>query len=96
MMLKAFFSQMFASTLLLSFAACAAAQYSATYLPDTAPDHTEEGQTGTNKCGTNSSQSSMCQNAYSEFSLLPFERRTVFHVKIHSLPCLRPQCKCGG
>ncbi|KIY73299.1 hypothetical protein CYLTODRAFT_428616 [Cylindrobasidium torrendii FP15055 ss-10] len=55
---------MFASALLLSLAACAAAQYSATYLPDTAPDHTEEGQTGTNKCGTNSSQSSMCQNAY--------------------------------
>ncbi|KAK0467583.1 hypothetical protein IW261DRAFT_1346176 [Armillaria novae-zelandiae] len=42
-----------------------AAQYSATYLPDTAPDTSEQGQTGTNKCGTTSSQDSMCQNVYS-------------------------------
>ncbi|KAK0209339.1 hypothetical protein DFS33DRAFT_1309404 [Desarmillaria ectypa] len=40
------------------------AQYSATYLPDTAPDTSEQGQTGTNKCGTTSSQDSMCQNIY--------------------------------
>ncbi|SJL18190.1 uncharacterized protein ARMOST_21768 [Armillaria ostoyae] len=40
------------------------AQYTATYLPDTAPDTTEQGQTGTNKCGTTSSQDSMCQNVY--------------------------------
>ncbi|KAK0218515.1 hypothetical protein EDD85DRAFT_781045 [Armillaria nabsnona] len=40
------------------------AQYSATYLPDTAPDTSEQGQTGTNKCGTTSSQTSMCQNVY--------------------------------
>ncbi|KAG7439360.1 uncharacterized protein BT62DRAFT_983444 [Guyanagaster necrorhizus] len=40
------------------------AQYSATYLPDTAPDTSEQGQSGTNKCGTTSSQNSMCQNVY--------------------------------
>ncbi|PBK60254.1 hypothetical protein ARMSODRAFT_898286 [Armillaria solidipes] len=40
------------------------AQYTATYLPDTAPDTTEQGQSGTNKCGTTSSQDSMCQNVY--------------------------------
>lgn len=40
------------------------AQYTATYLPDTTPDKTEQGQTGTNKCGTTSSQDSMCQNVY--------------------------------
>lgn len=38
--------------------------YSATYLPSNAPPTTEEGQTGTNKCGTGSSQTSMCQNVY--------------------------------
>ncbi|KAL0577187.1 hypothetical protein V5O48_004785 [Marasmius crinis-equi] len=47
-----------------SFALHAAAQYSATYSPGNLPDKTEEGQTGTNKCGTTSSQTSMCQNAY--------------------------------
>ena len=47
-----------------SLAALAAAQYSATYSPSDAPDHSEEGQSGTNKCGTSSSQTSMCQNAY--------------------------------
>ncbi|KAF9446482.1 hypothetical protein P691DRAFT_673530 [Macrolepiota fuliginosa MF-IS2] len=33
-------------------------------LPNTAPDKSESGQTGTNKCGTQSSQTSMCQNAF--------------------------------
>lgn len=41
--------------------------YSATYSPSDAPDTTEEGQTGTNKCGTGSSQTSTCQNAYRQF-----------------------------
>ncbi|KAJ7283287.1 hypothetical protein C8J57DRAFT_1292048 [Mycena rebaudengoi] len=40
------------------------AQYSATYLPENAPDKTENGQTGTNRCGTALNQTSMCQNAY--------------------------------
>ncbi|KAK7442995.1 hypothetical protein VKT23_015942 [Stygiomarasmius scandens] len=40
------------------------AQYSATYLPSNAPPTTEEGQTGTNQCGSGSNQTSMCQNAY--------------------------------
>jgi hypothetical protein len=35
-------------------------------LPDTAPDKSEQGQAGTNKCGTQSSQTSMCQNAFRE------------------------------
>jgi len=39
--------------------------YSATYSPDSLPDKTETGQTGTNKCGTASSQNSTCQNSYS-------------------------------
>ena len=38
--------------------------YSATYEPDTAPATTEEGQSGTNKCGSTNSQDSMCQNVY--------------------------------
>ncbi|KAI0090362.1 hypothetical protein BDY19DRAFT_939852 [Irpex rosettiformis] len=38
--------------------------YSATYLPNTAPKTTEQGQSGTNQCGTDSSQTSMCQNVY--------------------------------
>ncbi|KAF7301027.1 hypothetical protein MIND_00666500 [Mycena indigotica] len=42
----------------------AAPTYSATYLPSNLPDHTEEGQTGTNRCGTVANQTSMCQNAY--------------------------------
>lgn len=50
----------------LSLALVTRAQtYSATYLPSNAPDTTEEGQSGTNKCGTDSNQTSNCQNAYS-------------------------------
>jgi hypothetical protein len=41
--------------------------YSATYLPSTAPKTTEEGQTGTNQCGTGFNQTGQCQNAYSEW-----------------------------
>jgi len=39
--------------------------YSATYSPDNLPDHTEDGQTGTNRCGTRSDPTSSCQNVYS-------------------------------
>jgi len=39
--------------------------YSATYSPDSLPDHSETGQAGTNKCGTGSNQTSTCQNSYS-------------------------------
>ncbi|KZT01043.1 uncharacterized protein LAESUDRAFT_745569 [Laetiporus sulphureus 93-53] len=53
------------SSLVLSLVARAGAQtYSATYMPSDAPDHTQQGQYGTNACGVSSSQSSMCQNAY--------------------------------
>ncbi|KAI9441681.1 hypothetical protein H4582DRAFT_1403060 [Lactarius indigo] len=38
--------------------------YSATYLPSNAPNHSEQGQSGTNQCGTGSNQTSQCQNAY--------------------------------
>ncbi|KAH9940330.1 hypothetical protein B0H21DRAFT_754840 [Amylocystis lapponica] len=52
---------------LLSFLALAVvlnAQYTATYLPSNMPEHSEQGQTGTNQCGTQSNQTSQCQNAY--------------------------------
>ncbi|KAF8962570.1 hypothetical protein BDZ97DRAFT_1662743 [Flammula alnicola] len=38
--------------------------YSATYLPSNVPPTTEEGQAGTNQCGTGLNQTSECQNAY--------------------------------
>ena len=42
------------------------AQYSATYVPgaNSLPKISEQGQQGTNACGTQSSDSSMCQNLY--------------------------------
>ncbi|KAF8593820.1 hypothetical protein BDV93DRAFT_610938 [Ceratobasidium sp. AG-I] len=45
-------------------AAVTRAQYTATYLPSNVPAHTEEGQIGTNQCGTANSQDSLCQNLY--------------------------------
>ncbi|KAH7335558.1 hypothetical protein B0J17DRAFT_670622 [Rhizoctonia solani] len=45
-------------------AAIARAQYTATYLPNNVPAHTEEGQIGTNRCGSENSQTSLCQNLY--------------------------------
>jgi len=33
-------------------------------LPDNAPDKSQDGQSGTNKCGTQDSDTSMCQNSY--------------------------------
>lgn len=42
--------------------------YSATYLPSNAPAQSQQGQTGTNQCGTTANQTSICQNAYSECS----------------------------
>ncbi|KAH8105798.1 hypothetical protein DFH11DRAFT_1641101 [Phellopilus nigrolimitatus] len=51
--------------ILPGLAAAALAQtYSATYLPSNAPGISEQGQSGTNQCGTGSNQTSMCQNAY--------------------------------
>jgi len=38
--------------------------YTATYLPSNAPPQSEQGQAGTNQCGTGSNQTSLCQNAY--------------------------------
>ncbi|KAI0628541.1 hypothetical protein C8Q77DRAFT_1067566 [Trametes polyzona] len=55
----------FAPLVSLTLASIALAQtYSATYLPSNAPKTTEEGQSGTNQCGTGHDQNSMCQNAY--------------------------------
>lgn len=45
-----------------------AQSYSATYLPSNAPDHSEAGQSGTNKCGVGLNQTSNCQNAYRNIS----------------------------
>ncbi|KAM5543469.1 hypothetical protein V8D89_002720 [Ganoderma adspersum] len=58
---------MFRSTPLtsLSLASVALAQtYSQTFTPDSAPKTSRPTQTGTNQCGSFSSQNSMCQNAY--------------------------------
>lgn len=38
--------------------------YTATYLPSNAPAQSQQGQTGTNQCGTTANQTSICQNAY--------------------------------
>lgn len=60
-------SKMQSFIVLSSLAAGALAQtYSATYLPSNAPNQSEQGQAGTNKCGTGHSDTSMCQNAYCE------------------------------
>lgn len=47
-------------------AASSASAYSASYVasPTGLPDKTENSQTGTNRCGTDNSDSSQCQNAY--------------------------------
>jgi hypothetical protein len=42
----------------------ASAQYTATYTYGSQPATSEEGQSGTNQCGTTSSQTSECQNAF--------------------------------
>ncbi|KAL5522774.1 hypothetical protein ACEPAG_8792 [Sanghuangporus baumii] len=49
---------------LQSFVSVVFAQYSVTFTPDSLPDTWQEGQSGTNRCGTGSNQTSMCQNAY--------------------------------
>ncbi|KAI0827842.1 hypothetical protein BC628DRAFT_119832 [Trametes gibbosa] len=55
----------FAPLVSLALGSLALAQtYSATYLPTNTPKTTEQGQTGTNQCGSGHDQNSMCQNAY--------------------------------
>ncbi|KAF8888567.1 hypothetical protein BD779DRAFT_449571 [Infundibulicybe gibba] len=49
---------------LVSASSIGAQTYSATYLPSNAPDKTEQGQSGTNQCGTALNQTGLCQNAY--------------------------------
>ncbi|TBU28061.1 hypothetical protein BD311DRAFT_353625 [Dichomitus squalens] len=49
----------------LALASVAVSQtYSATYLPSNAPKQSEEGQSGTNQCGSGNDQNSTCQNLY--------------------------------
>ena len=38
--------------------------YSATYAPSDLPQTSEQGQSGTNQCGSTNSQNSSCQNVY--------------------------------
>ncbi|RPD54924.1 hypothetical protein L226DRAFT_82742 [Lentinus tigrinus ALCF2SS1-7] len=55
----------FASLIPLALASTVLAQtYSATYLPSSAPKTSEEGQSGTNQCGTGNDQNSTCQNVF--------------------------------
>ncbi|KAJ7122925.1 hypothetical protein C8R44DRAFT_784932 [Mycena epipterygia] len=58
------FSVLLLSLSLIFSAHAASPTYSATYLPSNAPPTTEEGQAGTNQCGTGLNQTSDCQNAY--------------------------------
>lgn len=55
-----------ASLILSASVLAVAGQYSATYhaSPSGLPDKTENGQTGTNKCGEGTVADSQCQNAY--------------------------------
>ncbi|WWC57765.1 uncharacterized protein I303_100300 [Kwoniella dejecticola CBS 10117] len=60
---------MFTTTPLLSLLplllpALVSAQYTATYQVGQLPQSSEEGQSGTNQCGTTSSQTSNCQNVF--------------------------------
>ncbi|KAJ7929110.1 hypothetical protein B0H13DRAFT_2652631 [Mycena leptocephala] len=58
------FSVLLTTLSLLLTVNAASPTYSATYLPSNIPEHTEEGQAGTNQCGTALNQTSQCQNAY--------------------------------
>jgi len=49
---------------LLSLIPSTIAQYTATYTVGQLPNISEEGQSGTNQCGTTASQSSGCQNLF--------------------------------
>ena len=46
--------------------------YTATYTPSDAPKISEQGQSGTNQCGSGSDQSSMCQNVYGASPPVPW------------------------
>jgi hypothetical protein len=61
---------LFALVSLVTLLPVHAQTYTATYSSDNLPDRTEDGQTGTNKCGTGSNQTSSCQNAYSPSQIL--------------------------
>ncbi|KAI0259033.1 hypothetical protein BC834DRAFT_962684 [Gloeopeniophorella convolvens] len=50
--------------LALSLRDVRAQTYSATYVPTDTPPQSEQGQAGTNQCGTGFNQTSECQNAY--------------------------------
>jgi hypothetical protein len=72
------FSTVLPLAFLLANVGVNAQTYTATYLPSNAPAQTEQGQAGTNQCGTGSNQTSNCQNAYSEcWALLKVQRTIV-------------------
>ena len=60
---------------------CLAQTYSATYLPSNAPNQTEQGQTGTNQCGSGNSQNSSCQNVFGKSRIRP-HRLTVLTTRL--------------
>lgn len=64
--LHAPFVMLRSSVSLFALALGVSAQYSATYQasPSGLPDQTENGQTGTNKCGEGTNPNSQCQNVY--------------------------------
>ena len=56
----------------LTLASAVLAQtYTATCTPSDAPKTSEQGQSGTNQCGSGSDQTSMCQNVYGASFLAP-------------------------
>ncbi|EGO03855.1 hypothetical protein SERLA73DRAFT_165431, partial [Serpula lacrymans var. lacrymans S7.3] len=57
-------SKLFAILPLLLVAHAQSPTYTATYVPSDAPYQSEQGQTGTNQCGTGYNQTSECQNTY--------------------------------
>ncbi|KIY72666.1 hypothetical protein CYLTODRAFT_417675 [Cylindrobasidium torrendii FP15055 ss-10] len=57
------FSSLLLSSVLLA-SDIALGQYSATYTPGDLPETSEEGQSGTNRCGDGFNQTSSCQTAY--------------------------------
>lgn len=66
----------------LSVVGVSAQTYSATYLPSDVPATTEDGQSGTNQCGTTASDTSNCQNVYSAYSPRGYSSRTFTSVSI--------------
>ena len=62
----------YGSLVCLALASSALGQtYSATYLPSNVPNQTQQGQSGTNQCGSANNQTSMCQNLFGASQIPP-------------------------